>query len=164
MLRLNMTLSALAAALILSVLSGGCRYASVERSKDEGDIHAFIEARLADSIVSFSGYQERPGAILFDLTDDPRPLGGMGWHKVADRTQVHALADAMAVAYRFWGKDAGGPRLSIILDPDRQPLGYIYSPVEDSAVIPSGDGFLVESISEAEIQKRANPGIRGAGG
>ncbi len=142
-----------------------CRYPSVERSDEaKTGIHDFINARYDDFIVSFSGYAERPGAILFDLKGDDSVLKGIGWHPAFDKQQLTGMVMAMAQIYRYWGRDAMGPVLSVIKDEGGMILGYIYSPVTDSTVIPSSKDFLVESIGESEIQKRANPGIRGAGG
>ena len=154
--------------LILSLallLGAACRYPSVERSPDaDSGIHSFIEGRFEEFLVSFSGDAERPGAIFFDLKGDDAKLLGRGWRSVTDKQQVHSLADAMAREYRLWGFDALGPRLSVILDTDRRPLGYIYSPVRDPSVWTSGKDFYVEAIGPDEIIRKANPGIRGAGG
>jgi hypothetical protein len=142
-----------------------CRYPSVERSDEaKTGIHAFIDTRYDDFIISFSGYSERPGAILFDLKADGRVLRGMGWHPASGKQEASASALAMDQIYRHWGRDAMGPVLSVIRDGDGMVLGYIYSPVTDPTVISSNKDLLVESIGESEIQKRANPGIRGAGG
>ncbi|RJR22371.1 MAG: hypothetical protein C4582_06785 [Desulfobacteraceae bacterium] len=149
----------------MAASGSGCTYPLAQRSQEPpGGIHGFIETRYEDFVVSYSGNRERPGAILFDIKADKKKLKGIGWHPAATMQEALSMADTMADQYRYWGTDAMGPRLSVIMDQERRTIGYIYSPVEEIAVIQSNGDFSIEAITDLEIRKRANPGIRGAGG
>ena len=150
--------------LILVSLIFGCAYAKIRPCAIEpGKIHKFMDQQYGNVDISYSGDRSIPGAIRFDLRDDDIALTGSGWHSVKNKEQLHGMVDGMLRKYEYWGTDARGPRLSVILDRNDKKIGYIFSPVDYTTIRSDGKNYSLSPVTELDIRERARPGLRGAG-
>ncbi len=149
--------------IILSLILG-CAYAKIRPGNVEtGRIHEFIDQQYAISDISYSGNRSIPGAVRFDLRDDDIALTGTGWHPVESKRQIHGMVDSMILKYKYWGTDAQGPRISVILDRNDKKIGYLFSPVDYTTIRADGENYSLEPVTYLDIRERAKPGLRGAG-
>jgi hypothetical protein len=95
--------------------------------------------------------------------DDDIALTGSGWNPVESKKQLHGMVDVMIRNYKYWGTDAQGPRLSVILDRNNKIIGYLFSPVDSTIIRSEGENYSLEPVTELDIRERARPGLRGAG-
>jgi hypothetical protein len=82
---------------------------------------------------------------------------------VESKKQLHGMVDVMIRNYKYWGTDAQGPRLSVILDRNNKIIGYLFSPVDSTIIRSEGENYSLEPVTELDIRERARPGLRGAG-
>lgn len=149
--------------IILSLILG-CAYGKIRPGTVEtGKIHKFIDQQYASSDISYSGDRFIPGAIRFDIKDDDIVLTGTGWHSVKSKEQLNRMVDVMIRKYKYWGNDAQGPRLSVVLDRNDKKIGYIFSPVDYTTIRSDGENYSLSPVTELDIRERARPGLRGAG-
>jgi hypothetical protein len=142
----------------------GCAYAKIRPGTLEtGRIHEFIDKQYTNADISYSGDRSVPGAIRFDLKNDNIALTGSGWYRVESKNQLHGMVDGMLRKYYYWGTDAQGPRLSVILDRNDKKIGYLFSPVDNTPIRTDGQNYSLEPVTDPDIRERARPGIRGAG-
>jgi hypothetical protein len=150
--------------LIILSLILGCAYGKIRPGTVEtGRIHEFIDQQYAISDISYSGDRSIPGAIRFDIKDDDIALTGAGWHPVESKEQLHGMVDGMILKYNYWGTDAQGPRISVILDRNDKKIGYLFSPMDYTTIRSDGENYSLEPVTELDIRERARPGLRGAG-
>ena len=150
--------------LILVSLILGCAYGKIRPGTVEtGKIHEFIDQQYGNFDISYSGDSSIPGAIRFDIKNDDIALTGTGWHPVETRNQLHGMVDGMIRKYEYWGTDAQGPRLSVILDRNDKKIGYLFSPVDSTTIRSDGENYSLAPVTELDIRERARPGLRGAG-
>jgi hypothetical protein len=150
--------------LILVSLILGCAYGKIRPGTVEtGKIHEFIDQQYASADISYSGDRSIPAAIRFDLKDDDIALTGTGWHSVKSKEQLHGMVDDMIRKYKYWGTDAQGPRLSVILDRNNKTIGYLFSPVDSTIIRSEGENYSLEPVIDLDIRERARPGLKGAG-
>jgi hypothetical protein len=124
----------------------------------------FIAQHYKDFHAFYSGPENAPAAIMLDRKDDGVQLTGQGWHPIESKTQLDGMVSAMKANYRFWGVDAQGPELSMILGKNSETIGYLFSPIRNTPVRPDGANYTVDSVTDVEVREKANPGIKGAGG
>lgn len=150
--------------LIILYLIFGCAHAKIRPGTIEtGKIHEFIDQEYGNFDISFSGDSSIPAAIRFDIKDDDIALTGNGWHPAETGDQLHGMVDGMIRKYEYWGIDAQGPRLSVILDKNDRKIGYLFSPVDFTTIRSDGENYSLEPVTELDIRERARPGLRGAG-
>jgi len=149
---------------IILYLILGCAYGKIRPGTIETDkIHEFIDQQYGNFDISYSGDSSIPGAISFDLKDDDIALTGSGCHAVETMEQLHGLVDDMIRKYNYWGTDAQGPRLSVILDRNDKKIGYLFSPMDSTTIRSDGENYSLAPVTEPDIRERARPGLRGAG-
>jgi hypothetical protein len=149
--------------IILSLILG-CAYGKIRPGNVEtGRIHEFIDQQYASADISYSGDRSIPGAIRFDIKDDDIALTGTGWHPVESKGQIHGMVDGMILKYKYWGTDAQGPRISVILDRNDKKIGYLFSPMDSTTIRSDGVNYGLEPVTDVDIRERARPGLRGAG-
>ncbi len=149
--------------IILSLILG-CAYAKIRPGTvDTGRIHEFIDQQYTSSDISYSGDRSIPGAVRFDIKDDDIALTGTGWYPVKSKEHLHEMIDGMIRKYGYWGTDAQGPRISVILDRKDNKIGYLFSPVDYTTIRSEGANYELSPVTDLDIRERARPGLRGAG-
>jgi len=123
---------------ILFVFLMGCSYGKIRDSSVAHDKRfEFIEENLDHFVASYSGEQEKPGDIQFDLKTDEVLLDIKVWHEVTSK--VHR------------------PQLYEIQDNKGIRIGYLFSPEDRTPVRPDGSSYRLDPLDEVEIRNMVDP-------
>ncbi len=143
----------------------GCRFARVKTSPvPQQEVPAFIDSRYDGLQADYSGKADAPAALLFDLKGDNITLTGKGWHPVSSQESLDKMIQNMMTRYRYWGRDAQGPQLSLIVDETGKTIGYLFSAMDNTDITRQGSTYRVAPVTDLDVREKARPGIRGAGG
>lgn len=132
-----------------------------------GRIAPASQPELMDSLIrdsnkyhlSYSGDQDKPGAVLIDPKSDNITLKrGEKWAPIEDKKQLESMVKTMTNKYT--GDDQGEkPTLNAVKGKDGSIIGYIFSPVPSKPVRPAGENsYSIDHVSTIEAENRTSGG------
>jgi hypothetical protein len=131
------------------------------------------QPELMDSLIrdsnkyhlSYSGDQDKPGAVLVDPKSDNINLErGEKWFPIGDEKQLESMVNTMINEYPA-EDDGEKATLNAVKDKYGNVIGYIFSPVTDSKVRPAGeDSYKVDPVSTVDAENRTSGGGNEGGG
>jgi hypothetical protein len=142
----------------------GCAYGNiVESSVPRSDIHQWIDENYDTFTASYSGTEEKPGAIRFDLKGDGVRLVGEGWYPIEGKKELDEMVTRMVHLYlRKYKGNVGalGPQLYRILDKNGKLIGYFFSAIPRTPVRPDGKNYTMDPVNELDVRNESYPWYR----